>query len=180
MNILFITIAFPNRSGEKNIYSALMEEFRNLGHNVFVITALERRHGGKTAVSLEDGITITRVKTLNLQKCGFFEKTIAIFLLQYQYLMALRKFFQKEKFDLVIYSTPPITIESLVRKVKETYRSMTYLLLKDIFPQNAVDMKMLSYNSLLYKYFRKKEKKFHFLLIQMYINYGLNIVKRII
>lgn len=39
---------------------------------------------------------------------------------------------------------------------------MTYLMLKDIFPQNAVDLGMLSKNGikgLLYYYFRHKEKK---------------------
>lgn len=40
----------------------------------------------------------------------------------------------------------------------------TYLLLKDIFPQNAVDMGMLSktgLKGLLYKFFRTKEKKLY-------------------
>ncbi|TNW86812.1 glycosyltransferase family 4 protein, partial [Enterococcus faecium] len=33
----------------------------------------------------------------------------------------------------------------------------SYLLLKDIFPQNAVDLNQLSKNTYIYKYFRKKE-----------------------
>ena len=78
MNILFVTIGFPNKPGEQNIYSALMKEFRDLGHNVFVITALERRHGGKTAVSLENGITIARIKTLMNEKKPKLTKKIKI------------------------------------------------------------------------------------------------------
>ena len=40
----------------------------------------------------------------------------------------------------------------------------TYLLLKDIFPQNAVDIGMMSktgIKGILYRYFRKKEKKLY-------------------
>lgn len=35
---------------------------------------------------------------------------------------------------------------------------MTYLLLKDIFPQNAVDLKMIKSKSFIHKYFIKQEK----------------------
>ena len=41
---------------------------------------------------------------------------------------------------------------------------MTYLLLKDIFPQNAVDMGMLSktgIKGILYKMFRRKEEELY-------------------
>lgn len=68
------------------------------------------------------------------------------------------------KFDLIIYSTPPITFQRAVEYVKERDNAQTYLLLKDIFPQNAVDIGILSKNGwkgLIYKYFRKKEKKLY-------------------
>ena len=37
----------------------------------------------------------------------------------------------------------------------------TYLLLKDIFPQNAVDLGMFSRKGLFYRFFRKKEQKLY-------------------
>lgn len=161
MNILFITIAFPDGSHQSNIYSDLMEELQDFGHNVYVITSLERAKGGKSFISIENGITIVRAKTLNLKKCNFFEKTMGIFLLKYQYARAWKKFLSKIEFDLIIYSTPPITIESLVRKIKKECQAPTYLLLKDIFPQNAVDLGMISENGLIYNYFRRQEKRLY-------------------
>jgi hypothetical protein len=40
---------------------------------------------------------------------------------------------------------------------KQNPQAISYLLLKDIFPQNAVDIGMFGKNSLFYRMFRKKE-----------------------
>jgi glycosyltransferase involved in cell wall biosynthesis len=60
--------------------------------------------------------------------------------------------------DLVIYSTPPITFKEVIAKLKRKFNCISYLLLRDIFPQNAVDLGMIKKNSLLYYFFRNKEK----------------------
>lgn len=69
------------------------------------------------------------------------------------------------KFDLILYSTPPITFTNVIKYVKRhNPKAMTYLMLKDIFPQNAVDIQMLSKTGLkgiLYRWFRRKEKEMY-------------------
>ena len=47
------------------------------------------------------------------------------------------------RFDLVIYPTPPITFAPLVAKLKRQHDCGTYLILRDIFPQNARDLGMI-------------------------------------
>ena len=77
---------------------------------------------------------------------------------------AIREYFSNVKFDLVLYSTPPITLVSAVEYVKKRDGAKTYLLLKDIFPQNAVDIGIMSKSGLkglLYKHFRRQEKKLY-------------------
>ena len=77
---------------------------------------------------------------------------------------AIKKYFSKVKFDLVLYSTPPITLVSAIEYVKNRDGAKTYLLLKDIFPQNAVDIGMMSKSGvkgLLYNHFRRVEKKLY-------------------
>jgi len=59
---------------------------------------------------------------------------------------------------LILYSTPPITFTYLIKRLKKASNAKTYLLLKDIFPQNAVDLNLLKYGGILYNYFRKQEK----------------------
>ena len=43
-----------------------------------------------------------------------------------------------------MYSTPPITFCNAIEYVKKRDGAASYLLLKDIFPQNAVDIGMMS------------------------------------
>ena len=77
-----------------------------------------------------------------------------------KYKKGIKKYFGKVKFDMVMYSTPPITLANVIKFVKKRDGAKSYLLLKDIFPQNAVDIGMMS-KGVLYKYFRNKEKKLY-------------------
>lgn len=161
MNILFATIAFPENLDQRNIYSDLMEELRDRGHKVYVISSSERRRGRETNLCEERGIQVLRVRTWNLQKCHFVEKGLATLSIEGQYRKSLNRFWGEKKFDLVLYSTPPITLDGLVRYVKRRDGAKSYLLLKDIFPQNAVDIGMIRPGGLLHRYFSAREKKLY-------------------
>jgi len=109
----------------------------------------------------KDNHAILKVKTLNIQKTNFIEKGVGMLLLEYQFEKAINKYFKDIKFDLILYSTPPITLTRIIDKIKKRDGTKTYLLLKDIFPQNAVDIGMMSGSGLLYSLFRKKEQKLY-------------------
>jgi glycosyltransferase involved in cell wall biosynthesis len=138
-----------------------MREFRDEGHQVFIVSPTERRFNLKAGLYEQDGIKILKVRTLNIQKSNFIEKGIGTILLEYQFLRVIQKYLDETKFDLVIYSTPPITLTRVVISAKKHSKAASYLLLKDIFPQNAVDLEMFGKHGLLYKYFRWKEKKLY-------------------
>jgi glycosyltransferase involved in cell wall biosynthesis len=53
--------------------------------------------------------------------------------------------------------TPPITLIDVGIWLKKKTGGTLYLILRDIFPQNAVDLKMMKPDGLIHKYFRKKE-----------------------
>jgi glycosyltransferase involved in cell wall biosynthesis len=131
---------------------------------VFVISPVERRNKKETNVVREKNTTILKLKIGNVQKTNFIEKGIATLKIESQFIDGIKKYFNDVKFDLVIYSTPPITFCNAIEFVKRRDGAKTYLLLKDIFPQNAVDMGMMNttgVKSFLYKYFRNKEKKLY-------------------
>ena len=115
-------------------------------------------------ISKEAGCHIIRVRTGNLTKCNIVEKGLATLSLPIQYKMAIKKYLSKVKFDLVLYPTPPVTQYHTVKYIKRRDGAKTYLLLKDIFPQNAVDIGMLKKSGvkgILYKYFRNIERKLY-------------------
>lgn len=158
MNVLFLTLSCIINVREHGIYTDLIRMFRDMGHSVYIVTPHERRFGKCTEYVKRDGVKILGVKTLNIQKTNVVEKGIGTLLIESQYKSAIKKYFTGVKFDLVLYSTPPITFTKVVKFVKrQNLQAVSYLLLKDIFPQNAVDIGMFSKNSLFYKMFRKKE-----------------------
>lgn len=150
---------------DSGLYTDLMRKFRDEGHEVYIITPYERFMGKPSELQDVDGVHVLGVKTLNLRKTNVIEKGIGQVLLESQYKEAIRRFLKSIKFDLILYSTPPITFSKTIKYLKSCYpEAKTYLLLKDIFPQNAVDIGMISkrgVNGLLYSYFRRKEKKLY-------------------
>ena len=116
------------------------------------------------AIVKEDNATILRLRIGNTQKTSIIEKGISTVMIEPIFKKAIKGYFSDVKFDLVLYSTPPITLVSAIEYVKKRDGAKTYLLLKDIFPQNAVDMGMISKKGLkgfLYKHFRNKEKRLY-------------------
>ena len=159
MNLIFLTLSRITDINNRGIYTDLMRKFRDEGHQVYIVSPSERRYGMPTSISKRDSVTILSVKTLNIQKTNVVEKGLGTLLLETQFKRAIIKKFRDVRFDLILYSTPPITLTSVVKYLKERNpNAVSYLLLKDIFPQNAVDLRMISNNSLAYKMFRKKEK----------------------
>lgn len=164
-NLLFLTMVQLREVRSRGIYTDLLRKFRDDGYEVYVVTPFERREGLLTVYFDNDGIHILGVKTLNLQKSSIIEKGVGQVLIERQYKKAINKYLNSVQFDLVLYSTPPITFPKVIAYLKKHNSNVTtYLLLKDIFPQNAVDLGMMSKNGLkgfLYRFFRKKEKKLY-------------------
>ncbi|ADI00962.1 glycosyltransferase family 4 protein [Syntrophothermus lipocalidus] len=162
MNVLFLTIAYPEREGDRNIYTDLMQEFSARGDKVYVICQRERRHGKPTEFKNENGVNVLRVRTGNIKRTSnIIEKGLATLLIDWQFIAAINKYLNNVKFDLVLYSTPPITFERVVKYIKARDKCKSYLLLKDIFPQNAVDIGLMKKGGLIWRYFRAKEKRLY-------------------
>lgn len=178
-NLIFLTMARMTEIRRRGIYTDLLRKFQSEGWNIYVVTPHERSLELPTELKEDGGVHFLGVKTLNLQKTNAIEKGVGQVLVESQFTSAIKKYFSDVKFDLVLYSTPPITFPKVIAYLKrQNPQAMTYLLLKDIFPQNAVDLGMLQGMPVLgswfkvhgwgarakyqlYKYFRRKEKKLY-------------------
>lgn len=164
MNILFLSLMKFSSFEEHNIYTDLLRELIKHGHTIQAVCPSERRYKESTNIKTFNGNSILTVKTFNIQKTNIVEKGIGTLAIKNQFIKAIKKFFNDQKFDLILYPTPPITLCGVVEYFKKRDSTKTYLMLKDIFPQNAVDlgiMKKTGFKSLLFKYFRKKEKRLY-------------------
>lgn len=164
MNILFVSISSIPDVNLHSISLDLLREFQRNGHRICILCALEKDNPKDTYSSEEEGFRIVRVKIGGNKKANIIEKGITTVTEPYKYIAAIKKYYADEKFDLVMYPTPPITQVKTVEFVKKRDGAKSYLLLKDIFPQNAVDIGMMSKSGvkgLLYKHFRRVEKKLY-------------------
>jgi len=150
-----------NNIEDKGIYTDLLKQFRDDGHQVYVVTPTEKRLNQPTQYIKKNGVHFLIVRIGNITQNNVIEKGISTLRIEGQFLRAIKKYFKDVTFNLVIYSTPPITFEKVIRFIKQRDHAHSYLLLKDIFPQNAVDLNMFSKKSIIYKYFRMKEKRLY-------------------
>jgi hypothetical protein len=165
MNVLFLTMAQMLDINNFGIYTDLMRKFAKEGHNVYIATPLQRRTKLNTRIIDNDNVHILGIKTLNVTKTNAIEQGIGQILLEYQFIKNIKKYWSSINIDLILYSTPPITFTNVIQFLKHTNpNAITYLLLKDIFPQNAIDLGMLKksgFKGILYRFFLRKEKELY-------------------
>lgn len=164
MNVLFLTLLDFNSIDEQGIYTDLLREFVDNGHRLYIISPVEKRKASSTQFIELENVKILKLQIGNVQKTNIIEKGISTLTLESKFKAAIKSYFDDIKFDLVLYTTPPITLQSSVSYVKRRDKATTYLMLKDIFPQNALDLGMLSKKGLkkyIYTFFKQKEKKLY-------------------
>lgn len=161
MNILFLTLNVFENIEMHNIYSDLMKEFAEQGHRPYIVTPRERKMGEQTELVEFALYSILKVRIGNINNVSFLEKGISTITLSRYFYRAVKRYLGGITFDLILYSTPPITLADPIKKLKKYFNCKTYLMLKDIFPQNAVDLKLFSKKSPIYRYFRNVEKKLY-------------------
>ncbi len=160
MNILFLTLSVVHSLEDRTIYMDLMNVFAEHGHQVYMVSPLEKKYQQETRQEGNRSIKLLQVKTGNLFGVGMLEKGVSQIRLAKQYTRAIQNTWGDITFDLILYSTPPITLAGTIQQIKKKTNAKTYLLLKDIFPQNAVDIGILNKNfaNLL---FRRKERQLY-------------------
>ena len=159
MRIVFLGLAINHLESPGNLFTELIIEFHNRGHEIVVVAPSYDEF--EPGIKKEGGILVLRVPTLELFGDSNLYKGLANLLLPYQYKKALKESKIDLNFDLVMMPTPPITLVNLAQWLKSKYHSKIYLILRDIFPQNAVDLKIMRKNGIIHSYFRNKEKNMY-------------------
>lgn len=156
MNILFISMLGIHLE-ERGIYSDLIHELIDAGHSVTLVDDQKKNR----CIDSKDGLTLLPINlSITMFQCRYLKGMVSL-LIEFIILITLKMKLKQQHFDLLLYATPPIMYTHILRFCKKNYQCSSFLMLKDIFPQNAVDEGLLSKKGFLYKYFRKKEKKLY-------------------
>ena len=157
MNVLYLSQRFGLETS--GIFADLVRAIHSQGHSVTVVTCHPQgSHKLSSEVISVDGIKIVAVKSPRLFSHNKFEKGIAQLLLPRRFIRAIKEHLSGLHFDLILYPAPPITLASVVRFCKMKFKARSFLMLKDIFPQNAVDLELMRFNGLPHRYFKSVER----------------------
>jgi glycosyltransferase involved in cell wall biosynthesis len=156
MQILIIADCYlPSlKSGAKLIHD-LGVEFRRQGHEVTILTPSDAISEG-LQVRTEDGLCIARVKSGTIKGTTKLCRAIREMRLSDTLWRRAKSFLLARSVDLIVFYSPTIFFGPLVRRLKSHWGCPAYLILRDIFPQWAVDAGILR-KGLVWWYFRRKE-----------------------
>ena len=161
MRVTILTVCYlPSTiSGAKLIYD-LATEMSKQGNEVTVVTVDDAL---RTAieVSKEKNVTVVRVRSGKIRHSSMIVRTINEIRLSGIIWRAARDFFETNPCDLVICYSPTIFWSGLVSRLKALHGCRNYLVMRDLFPQWAVDAGLLSRYGLIYWYFRSHELRLY-------------------
>ena len=135
----------------------LAEEFVRLGHEITVIVPSA---GVKNSWMIEavNGVQVLRLSALRTKDIGYVRRTLAELLMPFAMLRNIRKSpLGSVKWDAVVWYSPSIFFGPLVAAFKRATNCRSYLVLRDIFPEWAVDMKLMR-RGLAYRFFKLIER----------------------
>lgn len=163
MNVLFLTLGKIDSIKSNTIYCDLLREFMKNGHSIYTLSPGKEKRKEEIYRGRRCTLAYVDIDTVRGGN-KYIKKGWSTLMMGHNFKKGINKHYGSVKFDLILYSTPPITFVNAVEYVKNRDGAKTYLLLKDIFPQNAVDIGMMTTKGLrgiIYKYFRNQEKKLY-------------------
>lgn len=161
MKILYIATSFPEFNKGSTIYTDLAEALHEAGHSITVAVSEQTKNLNQTRMTKERGFDVLRIVTGNYYDVSLIEKGITTLRIPGLMKKGISRYLTDRKFDFILFEAPPVTNASLVNWAKKQYQCPSYLMLKDIFPQNAVDLGLMRKNGLLHIVFKHLERKLY-------------------
>lgn len=158
MRIALVADSYPplRTSGAVQLRD-LSQEFRRQGHQV---TVMVPSPGQARSWMLEDldGVQVLRLASLQTKDIGYVRRTFGEVMLSTMMLRGVRKSpLANEKWDAIVWYSPTIFLGRLVGALKRASGAKTYLILRDVFPEWAVDMGLLKKGP-VYSFFKFFER----------------------
>lgn len=153
---LLVDRYLPSPLSSAKMFHDLATELSRLENHVTVVTS-DDSISARLEVYKEGNITILRVKSGTIRHPSKIIRAINEIRLSGLIWNSARRYFKTHPCDLVICYSPTIFWSGLIKKLKVLNRCGVYLVLRDIFPQWALDTGLLSKYGLVYWFFRYQE-----------------------
>ena len=144
MKLLVIADAFPPMRTSAAVHMhELTLELIEQAHEVTVV--IPTAHiDTSMKVEIKNGFRLISILTFKTKDVGYLRRTIAEYLSPYiLYIRLKSSSIIEEKFDGIIWYSPTIFFGPLISRLKAVYRCPAYLVLRDMFPDWAVDIGLM-------------------------------------
>jgi len=180
MKLLLVADSYPP---EICAVSSLMNELAlslvDRGHKISVLTCKpqnrvkEGTEHNYSLVSNENNVTVIRVPIPKIHANSLVTRGINTVLLPSVLYSRTPKTIRYDNYDGIIVYSPPVSLGLAAKKIAVLNDAPMILMLRDIFPQNAIDLGILK-SKLVIKYFEHVERKLYeasdYILAQSYEN----------
>lgn len=155
MRLALISDVFPPlRSSGAVQLRDLSRELVRQGHEVTVMVASPDLSEDYRIDAL-DGVQVMRLRTPKTKDVNYARRALGEFLMPFAMLRNLRKSpLADDRWDGVVWYSPSIFLGPMVNALKRASQCPSYLILRDIFPEWAVDMGLMG-RGLPYRLFKK-------------------------
>ena len=141
------------RVGAKMLHQ-LARELTLQDHKVTVITPWSIAESKPPIQEIIDGVEVWRFKSKPLKGLGKIRRAINESLIPFHSWQLIKRRVNADTFDGIIYYSPTIFFGPVVAKLKKLCNCRSYLVLRDFFPQWAVDANLIKKGSLVESYFK--------------------------
>ena len=158
MRISLLADAYPplRTSGAVQLRD-LAGEFRRQGHDVTVMVPAPEQREPWTLEEL-NGVPVLRLAAPRTKDIGYVRRTLGEFLLPFVMLRHLRQSpLRAVRWEGVVWYSPTIFLGPMAKALKRASGCQGYLILRDIFPEWAVDMGLMR-RGLPYRFFKRIEQ----------------------
>ena len=145
----------PSTKSSAKLMYDLGQDLLLKGHEVSIITVCEDIDE-KIQISIEDGVNVVRVKSGKIDGANRYIRALNEIRLSSSIWKNGKDFFNNNTCELVIWYSPSIFFGSLIKKIKKKNNCFSYLILRDIFPQWALDTGILK-KGIIFNFFKKVE-----------------------
>ena len=154
MDIILISDTFPPLKGSGAVqFRDLSREFIRLGYKLTVLVPRSDLVQRSLLVR-GDGIDLFFIKSLPTKDVGFIRRTINELLLPLFMLRGMGSCgLSLRKWDLVIWHSPSIFFGPLISRIRRNSKAPSYLIIRDIFPEWAVDLGLIRRGSIVHRFF---------------------------
>jgi len=142
--ILIVDTFKPNKNSAAVQMNDLACEFKDQGHEVTLLVPspiIKKEY----VLEVNDGLSVLYLKAPVYKNIGNISRIIGEVLMPYAMLINFKKTpISKVKWDLLVWYSPSIFHEPLVKFIKTGSRCKSYLILRDIFPKWALDLGLIN------------------------------------